>query len=183
MSKYYAGIGSRSTPSNVLQLMTKLADQLEEEGWVLRSGGAEGADTAFESGVNNPFNKQIFLPSNHFNNRSSREPGILNSSQLPDWGEALKTIERYHPAPERLSTFALKLMARNAMQVLGPDLKTPSSFILCFTPKGEVTGGTGQALSIALECQIPIINLGDSSIYERLLTGSPLKPYILTLLN
>lgn len=179
MQKYYAGIGSRSTPADVLLTMQKLARSLESEGWVLRSGGAAGADTAFESGVRDPDNKQIFLPSRYFNGRSDNDLGMVNSPSLPSWEGALKTVEKYHPAPGNLTDFARKLMARNAMQVLGPDLETPSSFILCFTPRGEVTGGTGQALRMAAEYTIPVFNLGNPVMFDSLSRWvlSPEKPF------
>jgi predicted Rossmann fold nucleotide-binding protein DprA/Smf involved in DNA uptake len=48
---YYAGIGARSTPPQILSVMTRLASKLEGMGYTLRSGGAAGADTAFERGV------------------------------------------------------------------------------------------------------------------------------------
>jgi hypothetical protein len=51
--KYYAGIGSRETPSDVCSQMTELAKQLDAENWILRSGGAKGADSAFENGAIN----------------------------------------------------------------------------------------------------------------------------------
>lgn len=148
--------------------MQKLAQQLESDGWILRSGGAAGADTAFESGVKVPDNKQIFLPSRYFNGRTDRDPGMVNSTQLPAWGNALEAVEEFHPAPDRLTDFARMLMGRNAMQVLGPDLNSPSSFILAFTPRGEVTGGTGQALRIAKKYEIPVLNLGNSATYVSL---------------
>jgi predicted Rossmann fold nucleotide-binding protein DprA/Smf involved in DNA uptake len=45
----YAGIGSRQTPPDVLRRMTRYAQRLQELGWVLRSGGAAGADTTFQA--------------------------------------------------------------------------------------------------------------------------------------
>ena len=47
----YAGIGSRRTPDDVLRLMSRLAAQLYQRSWVLRTGGADGADDAFLSGL------------------------------------------------------------------------------------------------------------------------------------
>jgi len=58
--KYYAGIGARDTPQEVLNRMTKLAGVLQRKGLCLRSGGAKGADTAFEAGVTNG-NLEVFL--------------------------------------------------------------------------------------------------------------------------
>jgi len=50
MTKYYAGIGARSTPQNILDIMTNLAHKLSEKEYILRSGGALGADMAFDEG-------------------------------------------------------------------------------------------------------------------------------------
>jgi predicted Rossmann fold nucleotide-binding protein DprA/Smf involved in DNA uptake len=50
MNPKYAGIGSRSTPPETLPLIESIAARLAEKGWVLRSGGADGADSAFEKG-------------------------------------------------------------------------------------------------------------------------------------
>ena len=44
----YAGIGSRETPMEVLELMTKASTWLGAKGYTLQSGGAIGADMAFE---------------------------------------------------------------------------------------------------------------------------------------
>jgi len=48
---YYSGIGSRSTPENILHMMGDVAYRLANKGWILRSGGADGADNAFEQGL------------------------------------------------------------------------------------------------------------------------------------
>ena len=48
--KYYAGVGSRSTPMHIQKLFEEIAATLAQNGYVLRSGGAEGADVAFERG-------------------------------------------------------------------------------------------------------------------------------------
>jgi predicted Rossmann fold nucleotide-binding protein DprA/Smf involved in DNA uptake len=48
---YYAGVGSRETPAHVCKQMTELAKRLESFGLTLRSGGAKGADKAFEAGA------------------------------------------------------------------------------------------------------------------------------------
>ena len=55
--KFYTGIGSRNTPVSEQEKITKIAAYLEAIGFVLRSGGADGADQAFERGVKKPENK------------------------------------------------------------------------------------------------------------------------------
>ena len=164
MSKIYAGIGARKTPPEVLAIMQGLATRMEGEGWRLRSGGAAGADAAFESGVQNQANRAIYLPGRSFNQRTAGSGGYYDSTTLPGWQDALETVRQFHPAPDRLSPFARNLMARNAMQVLGPDLKSPADLVIAYTPGGQVTGGTGQALRMAGSLGIPIRNLGDPQV-------------------
>ena len=47
----YAGVGSRRTPAPVLAAMRDLAESLGDLGWALSTGGANGADTAFQDGA------------------------------------------------------------------------------------------------------------------------------------
>lgn len=169
VKRIYAGIGSRETPPEVLELMTQLAGRLEQEGWLLRSGGAPGADSAFEVGVRDPRNRAIYLPWPGF---QGKQPGggFFDAQRLPGWQEALATVEQYHPAPDRLSRGGRALMARNAMQVMGPALNRPADLIVAWTPEGRVTGGTGQALRMALDQGIQIRNLGDPAVLESVMS-------------
>lgn len=152
-TKYYAGIGSRDTPKEICELMTLIASVLEEKEFILRSGGATGADSAFELGVKNN-NKQIFLPWQRFNN---------NESPLYQVGpKALEIAQKYHPNWNALSNSGKLLMGRNSYQVLGyyiTDETVYSSFIVCWTKNGLADGGTGQAIRIATDYNIPIYNL------------------------
>jgi len=150
--KYYAGIGSRSTPKESMTVMTLLAQTMQKQGYVLRSGGAGGADSAFEAGVTDPALKEIYLPWENFNGNSS--PLYTPTKR------AFELAEQYHPVWNRLSAAAKKLMARNVHQVLGADCETPVDFIVCWTPGGKGEGGTGQALRIAKHRFIPICDLG-----------------------
>ena len=47
----YAGVGSRSTPDDIQQEMDVIARMLAVVGARLRSGGADGADRAFQFGA------------------------------------------------------------------------------------------------------------------------------------
>ena len=148
---YYAGIGARQTPTPVLNQMTILANNLEASGFILRSGGAAGADTAFEEGVREEDHKEIYLPWQGFNNSKSSRYGIDQ--------QALHMAKYYHPAWERCSSTARKFHARNCYQIVGKDLQTPVGFVLCWTADGKASGGTGQAMRIAEDKSIPIINM------------------------
>lgn len=147
--KAYAGIGSRETPVDVKQKMTEIASQLSRLSYVLYSGGAKGADTAFEKGAEQ---KIIFLPWDDFNGR--KVDGI-DYVQPPD---NFDLVKQYHPKPSTLSDAGWKFMSRNSYQVLGPDLQTPVEFVLCWTKDGKARGGTGQAIRIAKAKNIPIFN-------------------------
>ena len=151
--KIYTGIGSRETPLDIMNLMTRLANALANDNWILRSGGAEGADSAFERGA---ANKQIYLPWNGFNGKT-----VDNISYfLPhETEEAREYVYDYHPNGLYLKQGPFKLMVRNTYQVLGADLATPSDVVFCWTKDGKASGGTGQALRIAQDYKIRIINL------------------------
>lgn len=148
---FYAGIGSRKTPNDILLKMTELARMLELCGFTLRSGGARGADTAFEDGVITG-RKEIYLPWKDFNNNPSKRYLIG-----PD---AFKLAKKYHPGWQYCSDAARKFHARNCYQVFGLHLNQPAEFVLCWTPKGDVVGGTGQAIRMARACDIPVFNMG-----------------------
>lgn len=151
MDKRYAGIGSRKTPEHIQKQMTIIASFLEAHGYILHSGGADGADQAFESGVKKPEMKKIFLPWRNFNKNPSP---LFEVSK-----EALTLAEEYHPAWYILPQAAKRLMARNGYQVLGETLDNPVDFVICYTPTGKAEGGTGQAIRIADQYKIPIFNL------------------------
>ncbi len=161
MNRLYAGIGARNTPSNILEVMTQLAAALEHDTWILRSGGARGADSAFERGVVDPTNKEIFLPWRGFNSSDSPLCEITN--------EAYALAHSFHPAWERCSTAARKFHARNCYQILGATLQSPVKMVVCWTPNALITGGTGQALRIAQHYNIHIRNLADDSVLDDIL--------------
>lgn len=157
---HYAGIGSRQTPPDVFIRMESIAATFAQKGLILRSGGADGADTAFEQGCDaGGGDKEIFLPWKGFNKNDS------NLFDVPE--EAFEITQAFHPAWHKLSLAVQKLMARNAQQILGKNLDSPSSFVVCWTPDGcnshatrtHKTGGTGQAISIASAHGIPIVNI------------------------
>lgn len=168
---YYTGIGSRKTPYPVCKQMTRLAEHLETRGFYLRSGGADRADLAFESGVR--FKKDIYLPWQGFN--KSRSGLYLIQPLAFDLSEYIYNAGR--PNGWSLLTPGVKrLMARNSYQVLGFDLATPSKFVVCWTPDGcqhwrdrtYKTGGTGQAIHLASYFGIPVFNLARPDAFERL---------------
>lgn len=151
--------------------MTILASLLEARGYHLRSGCAEGSDTAFEVGVSNPTNMSLYVPWKGF----AGKPMISTITQA--------TMEMayfyYHFDGIKTGWFDLKqgiqkLMARNCHQVVGPNLDLPSDFVLCWTPDGCETwgarsyrsGGTGQAIAVAADLGISVYNLANPGRLE-----------------
>ena len=155
MPRFYAGIGARATPPEILSLMTRAAFALTKRGYVLRSGHAIGADSAFERGAGTA--AQIFLPVPGWRDSES----VFHPAALGDelWGRARAIAAAHHPAFAGLSSFVQALHTRNVFQVLGPALDNPSEFVLCWTADGEASGGTGQALRIAATHGVPVYNL------------------------
>lgn len=140
--RFYTGIGSRATPQSELEVITKIAYYLETSGFILRSGGAEGADQAFEKGVSRPNMKVILRPKH-------------------STAEAEKIASQIHPMWSACNDYARKLHGRNVQLVLGEDLKSPSEFVLAWTFDGKERGGTRTGMVLAQERGIPTFNLAD----------------------
>ena len=156
--KAYAGIGSRQSPTEVLERMKKLAEVLAQLGYILRSGAAEGADSAFEAGCDMAKGqKEIYLPWPKFNGHSSRFTAPTQ--------QAMQLAELYHPAWKKCTQGVQKLHARNMHQILGINLDTPVNFVLCWHKN---KGGTMQAVRLAVQRKIPVFNLAEMTDNEIL---------------
>jgi hypothetical protein len=148
--KPYTGIGSRETPQDILDAMLQISRTLDHMGYTLRSGGAPGADSAFESST---LRSEIFLPWKGFNGNKSLRYTIPPA--------AYKIAEDLHPNWYSCSLAAKNLHARNVQQVLGQSLKSPSCFVLFYAKEknGIVQGGTATAVKLARLKGIPTFNL------------------------
>lgn len=172
--KYYTGIGSRSTPPKVIDLMREVAFTLAKDGWTLRSGGAQGADQAFEDGVINFLNDKdisgsksnacIYIPWKGFKNTDIHSDIYVNSDSISKEMKefALQKASEIHPNWNACSKGAKTLHSRNIFQVVG-HLKKPvnSKFVLFYAPiSGDsITGGTRTAVEYAKSLDIECINL------------------------
>tara|TARA_R100001086_G_scaffold51144_1_gene22712 strand:- start:55 stop:561 length:507 start_codon:yes stop_codon:yes gene_type:complete len=151
---YYAGIGSRETPDNILQGIELVAQRLKST-HTLRSGGADGADTAFEKGAG--MNKEIYLPWKGFNGHQSPYYNEFFAKEIQQ--KQIEYGRKYHPAFDRLGSGAKNMMRRNAHQILGVDSITPVEFVVCWTSNGKDKGGTGFAIRMAWDLGIPVYNV------------------------
>ena len=161
--KYYAGIGSRNTPTDVLGLMTEIAEYMAHNSYCLLSGGASGADSAFEKGATQVPNakREIYLPWDGFNGRMIDNITVFSGVTQ----QSMQVAEYYHPNWGACGSTARKLMARNTFQILDEYLLPRAALVVCWTPDGanrettRSTGGTGQAIRIAVGNGIRVYNL------------------------
>lgn len=164
----YAGIGSRETPPQVCKRMREWGAYLAGRGWTLRSGAADGADSAFEAGALSVGGQaEIYLPWAGFQGHLTGLP----VERFATFGKAIRLAADFHPAWARLTKPQRSLMARNCYQLLGRNLKSPVTFVLCWAPKPrfmpdgrvvDVNGGTGLAVRLAASMGIPVYHLDDA---------------------
>lgn len=164
----YTGIGSRSTPESYCLIMTVFAYTVDG---ILRSGGADGADKAFETGAST---KEIYLPQKGFNGNDS--PLVV--TDFENFDEIFEIAKCIHPKWDACSSNAKLLHSRNVCQVLGKDLEKPSDVIICWTKDGAnnrdvmpsiSTRGTGTAIRLSERFEIPVLNIQNDEDFKMML--------------
>lgn len=152
---YYTGVGSRDASKHpgVMLQMACIASTLEELGFHARTGDATGADEAIKMGVKNVANITIFDKNYHV------------VADKMKWLDAVDMVINVHPSPRNAMPY-MSYLGRNAFQVLGENLDTPSKFLVCWTPGGKNVGGTATTIAIARLHGIPVFNIAscDASI-------------------
>lgn len=165
----YAGIGAREISSSLKKEFIEIGKLLAQRKTILRSGGADGADLAFEAGCDFCVprgTKEIFLPWKNFNHNSSsyvlpdpipEEIVTITSRLYPHWAYVKEPVRRLH--------------ARNVMQILGQNLNTPSKFVVCYTERSyddpSAIGGTLFGIKLAEEYSIPVYNFYIRGVREE----------------
>jgi len=152
--RYYTGVGSRNTPDSICCLISKLALFMENKGFILRSGCAAGADTAFYKGLKDKSKCEIYLPWKGFNGSDS----LFIDPSVRALKIAERTLDNSHW--NTLTSAGRKLHARNVHQVLGPNCDSPSELLVCWTKDGRDIGGTATAIKVARNHNIRVYNLG-----------------------
>ena len=160
----YTGIGSRSTPDDVLKQMEIIGEELAKAKWCLRSGYADGADNAFGRGMAKvpDAQAQIFLPWPGFNGAPDfPHPWFHHTYPEECEEQAVKYAAHVHPAWHNCSNAAKRLHTRNVYQILGLKLVEPSNMVICWTKDGKLAGGTATAIRLANMASIPVFNLAN----------------------
>lgn len=186
MTKWYTGVGSRETPKDIIELMEKIGFELASKGWTLRSGGAVGADQAFERGMfkcvgyDQPYGwtpAEIYLPWDGYEDHHKNTHGNLNILpsyiKLDDERIAEGMAMAIRPAWEVCKQGARKMHTRNVFQVLGRTLDQPSKMLIAWTrldKHGNPKGGTATAINLAKEHigESGVFNLAKPEHFERI---------------
>lgn len=165
--KYYTGVGSRGTPVWCRFAMEDIAAVLAGKGYTLRSGSAQGADSAFEIGVDRVCGAgDIYIPWGGFGCGEAtmfKDYHILTNKQF-EVARDFYLSSGIIPHFDGMKSASQKLHARNYLQVVGHGVKVnPSKVCLYFAEEdwitGEPMGGTRSAVLLAKRFGVPTYNL------------------------
>lgn len=135
--------GTRYPSSEMTELCRKVAVAFRALGWGLVTGNAKGIDSVARDAWNEKFPERVtlVLPWPDYN-RDRIHPAnkVLVYHNQRKW---YASVEQYHPAPGRLSDYAVKLHARNYGIVELADV------VVAFPNDGKEGGGTGQGIRVA----------------------------------
>ncbi|MNU58017.1 hypothetical protein D3C71_471450 [compost metagenome] len=162
---WFAGVGSRETPDEILALMRQVSQALYAAGYGLSSGDAEGADTAFYEGAlaSRQFQTngaRIYLAWDGVRGRAADPKNFFyDATKFPTWETARSMASEVHPAWEKCGRGGIAMHTRNVFQILGHMLNDPVKAIIYWAkPVGKtetVKGGTNMALQMSIRAGIP----------------------------
>ena len=108
-------------------------------------------ESQFEVYVTDQYNiRRSTLPRKHL--------AIVRNKDLIS--ETERIASEVHPAWDRCNEWARGMHSRNCHQILGYDLQSPVDAVICWTPNGNMVGGTATALKLSMKYDIPVFNLG-----------------------
>lgn len=168
-------IGSRELEKNSkyfddIKLCYKVCTRLAQLGVTFTSGlcelGMDGiAQKAYSNAVDRGEAKEdqfeVYV-ADQYNIRKSTLPrkhlAIVGNKELI--AESERLASEVHPAWDKCNDWSKGMHSRNCHQILGYDLKSPVNAVICWTPNGDIRGGTRTAILLAQGANIPIFNLG-----------------------
>lgn len=166
-------IGSRnlSNPENTndANLFYKTAYRCAELGIIMRSGLANGADgiaqiaysDAIKSNKARLEQLEVYIKDEQERSKSNlpnKHLAIIRNPNLIIETENLAST--VHPNWNACNDYARGMHSRNCHQIFGYNLDIPTDAVICWTPNGNVVGGTSTAIKLALNSNIPVFNLG-----------------------
>ncbi|QPB12418.1 hypothetical protein [Providencia phage PSTCR6] len=161
-------IGSREVPSNIAKYQKIIGKKLSSLGVQGFSGDAKGSDKNFLLHYSENL-RTIIKP--------EKAPNLKGFYSFDSFDQnikdkARKIVEVFCPDLSSKSVIAQKLLTRNAFQVLGLDLESPTDAVLFYAPEdkyGNVKGGTRVAVRIARAKGIPTFNMYDQKTLDKIL--------------
>lgn len=170
---FYTGIGSRETPVWCRFAMQDIASLMALKGYVLRSGAAEGADTAFEIGCDKVEGRgEIYIPWKSFGTGSPRKdkPYYVPSPEQQERARQVLIGRGIIPHFDSMSAGPQKLHARNFYQVLGKGKKSVCCIFYANVDwiTGDPEGGTASAVKLCKSLGIPVFNLQDPKDFDKI---------------
>jgi hypothetical protein len=178
--RYYSGVGSRETPVEIMNRMSRLGTALCDMGYRGRSGLAPGADLSFyqgaqlsqrfdEIGFDNYLpNEWIFRKPEFGGFIPDENKRIFNAKLFSNYEKARELALEARGSFNGLKNGGIELHCRNSYQVLGHELIHPSKILICYAKpigaanykeKCKVSGGTNTAVQIAYKYNIEVVNL------------------------
>ena len=190
----YAGVGSRRTPPDILDAMGDIAQTLGDAGAALSTGGAHGADKAFETGaLRTDAPITVHTPWPGYNGyRPGRDPETDIDIVHPKSTETVEgrtyadLAREHHPHWNRCGRGARALFVRNVSILAGAidddggtlPVRAPIAYTPNGLPVGREAGGTGHTLRTAASLDIPSVNLSPRTPPERNAAALAVMPRI-----
>ncbi len=172
VERYYTGIGSNSTPIDILMKIETLASYFAMIGYTLRSGNSSQVDLSLERGcLRESGKKEIWLPKPNGKVRHHRSM-MCDPSKIH-----VELANIYSLEWDTLSEANKLIGAATVGKVLGRDTKNPISFMLCWSIDGcervvdisKKTGNLGLAITICESMNIPVFNLKNNNRLQEFL--------------
>lgn len=176
MAKIYTGVEFSNTPENIRSLMSRIAAQLKNEGWILRTNVvgcfAEGGikRSAFAAGINMPlvgfYEKatknsigEVFI---EIDPLSQDYVDLMYQDILevfPDLFDRLWSDDKCDKFYDTVGT---------GLKLLGYSYNEPSDCLICYAPD-ETDEEVLPMLYLAKKYCIPVINLAHKANLDRIL--------------
>lgn len=177
MRPRYAAVGSRETPEDILCIQFRIGKTMCDIGFMGLSGEAPGPDQIYHEGAKqsrryDEVGFEAYLPWNGFEKVwHNPEKNIWDYNKTGFAKRAWWLGIGARGTDAGLKRGGMAMHARNAMQILGGDLRNPVQMVSCWAKprgkEGHVQGGTGTAVALAIHFKIPVFNLYTDEAMER----------------
>ena len=162
-----ACFGSRQTPPNVLSLMEELGAFIAQNGGLVASGHAQGADQAFERGASSvdPTRVLVCLPWRGYERNVPISPGagvsVLTELPKTHRENLLAMAKQHHGAWHRLSRGGKLLQGCNML------IGELAQFGLCYLNHDRPgKGGSGQCWRYLRSCGVPVVDFAVPGVVD-----------------